>query len=61
MKQRAAVKSRKGFTIVELILALAITAIIGVSVYNIFWTAMKLDDKMRHVLDIYFVLIVVYV
>jgi len=53
MKQRAAVKSRKGFTIVELILALAITAIIGVSVYNIFWTAMKLDDKMRHVHDSY--------
>ena len=30
---------------------MVITAIIGVSVYNMFWSAMKLDDKMRRVHD----------
>jgi prepilin-type N-terminal cleavage/methylation domain-containing protein len=43
----------KGFTLVELLLGLAIAAIIGVSVYNIFWSAVKLDDKMRRVHDNY--------
>jgi len=43
----------KGFTLIELLLGMAITAIIGVCVYNIFWSAMKLDDKMRHVQDNY--------
>lgn len=44
---------KNGFTLVELLLGLAITAIIGVSVYNMFWSAMKLDDKMRRVHDNY--------
>jgi prepilin-type N-terminal cleavage/methylation domain-containing protein len=43
----------KGFTLVELLLGLAISAIIGVSVYNMFWSAMKLDDKLRHVHENY--------
>jgi len=43
----------KGFTLVELILGLAIAAIIGLCVYNMFWQAMKLDDKMRHVHENY--------
>ena len=44
---------RVGFTLVELLLGLAITAIIGVCIYNMFWAAMKLDDKMRRVHDNY--------
>ena len=48
-----AVLNVNGFTLVELLLGLAITAIIGVSVYNMFWSAMKLDDKMRRVHDNY--------
>ena len=43
----------KGFTLVELLLGLAIAAIIGTSIYNMFWSAMKLDDKLRHVHDSY--------
>ena len=43
----------KGFTLVELLLGLVIGAIIGLCVYNMFWSAMKLDDKMRHVHDTY--------
>jgi|GEM_PF-3223955 len=43
----------KGFTVVELLLALAIGAIISVSAYNMFWSAMKLDDRMRRVHDNY--------
>jgi len=43
----------RGFTLVELLLGLAITAIIGISIYNMFWSAMKLDDKMRRVHDNY--------
>jgi prepilin-type N-terminal cleavage/methylation domain-containing protein len=43
----------KGFTLVELLLGLLIGAIIGVSVYNMFWASMKLDDKMRRVHDTY--------
>jgi len=42
-----------GFTLVELLLGLTITAIIGASVYNMFWSAMKLDDKMRRAHDSY--------
>jgi prepilin-type N-terminal cleavage/methylation domain-containing protein len=53
MKLKASVKRLNGFTIVELLLGLAIGAIIGVSVYNMFWSAMKLDDKMRRVHDNY--------
>ena len=43
----------RGFTLVELILGMAITAIIGLCVYNMFWSGVKLDDKMRHVHDNY--------
>jgi len=43
----------KGFTLIELILGSLITAIIGLCIYNMFWSAMKLDDKMRHVHDNY--------
>jgi prepilin-type N-terminal cleavage/methylation domain-containing protein len=43
----------KGFTLVELILGLAITAIIGLSVYNVFWSSMKLDDRLRRMHDSY--------
>lgn len=53
MKLKAAFKRRNAFSLVELLLGLAVTAIIGVSVYNIFWSAMKLDDKMRRVHDNY--------
>jgi prepilin-type N-terminal cleavage/methylation domain-containing protein len=53
MNLKAAAKRRLGFTLVELLLGLAITAIIGASVYNMFWTSMKLDDKMRRVHDNY--------
>jgi prepilin-type N-terminal cleavage/methylation domain-containing protein len=42
-----------GFTLVELLLGLMIAAIIGVCVYNMFWTGLKLDDKMRRVHDNY--------
>ena len=42
-----------GFTLVELLLGLTISTIIGLSVYNMFWQAMKLDDKMRHVHENY--------
>jgi len=42
-----------GFTLIEIILGLAITAIIGLCIYNMFWSAMKLDDKMRRVHDNY--------
>ena len=46
-------KILNGFTLVELILGMAITAIIGLSVYNMFWQAMKLDDKMRRIHENY--------
>ena len=41
-------KTASGFTLVELLLALAIGAVIGVSVYNIFWSAiaMSVDDDV---------------
>ena len=44
---------RFGFTIIELLLGLAIAAIIGVGVYNIFWSSVKLDDRMRRIHDTY--------
>jgi len=50
---RFRVKYPNGFTLVELLLGLAIGAIIGVSVYNMFWASLKLDDKMRRVHDNY--------
>jgi prepilin-type N-terminal cleavage/methylation domain-containing protein len=53
MKLKAAVIHPDGFTLVELLLGLVISAIIGVSIYNMFWSAMKLDDKMRRVYDNY--------
>jgi prepilin-type N-terminal cleavage/methylation domain-containing protein len=53
MKIKAALPCRDGFSLVELLLGLAIAAIIGVCVYNMFWSAMKLDDRMRHVHDNY--------
>jgi len=43
----------QAFTLVELLLGLLIGAIIGLSVYNMFWSSMKLDDKMRHIHDDY--------
>lgn len=43
----------KGFTLVELLLGMMIGAIIGVSVYNMFWSAVKLDDKMRRIHENY--------
>jgi prepilin-type N-terminal cleavage/methylation domain-containing protein len=51
-------KIKKGFTLVELLLGLAISAIIGVSVYNMFWSAVKLDDKMRRVHDQYMAVLI---
>jgi prepilin-type N-terminal cleavage/methylation domain-containing protein len=45
--------NHKGFTLVELLLGLAIAAIIGTSVYNMFWSSMKLDDKLRRIHDNY--------
>src|SRR5580698_3940821 len=50
---KSKIKPHQGFTLIELLLGLAITAIIGVCVYNMFWSAMRLDDKMRHVHDNY--------
>ncbi len=47
------VKYTEGFSLIELLLGLAITAIIGLSVYNLFWSALKLDDKLRRVHDNY--------
>jgi len=43
----------KGFTLVELLLGAAIAAIIGATIYNMFWSAVKLDDKMRGVYEHY--------
>lgn len=43
----------KGFTLVELLLGLAISAIIGVSIYSVFWSALKLDDRMRSIHENY--------
>jgi len=53
MKHKRAVHGYKAFTLIELLLGLAITAIIGLSVYNMFWQSMRLDDKMRHVHENY--------
>jgi prepilin-type N-terminal cleavage/methylation domain-containing protein len=44
---------KNGFTLVELLLGLAIASIIGLSVYNMFWSGVKLDDKMRRIHDNY--------
>jgi prepilin-type N-terminal cleavage/methylation domain-containing protein len=41
------------FTLVELLLGLAIMAIIGVSVSNVFWSGLKLDDRLRRSHDNY--------
>ncbi len=49
MKLKRVFKWSKGFTLVELLLGLAITAIIGTCIASMFWSAMKLDDKMRRV------------
>ena len=46
-------RMKKGFTLVEILLAMSITAIIGVTIYNMFWSAVKMDEKMRHVHDDY--------
>lgn len=46
-------KEHDGFTLVEVLLGLVIMAIIGISVYNMFWTGMKLDDRMRRVHENY--------
>jgi len=53
MKPKRTIKLHLGFTLVELLLGLAITAIIGLSVYNMFWSSLKLDDKMRRIHDNY--------
>ena len=53
MTLKREVRQSTGFTLVEMILGLAITAIIGLCIYNMFWSAMKLDDKMRRVHDNY--------
>jgi prepilin-type N-terminal cleavage/methylation domain-containing protein len=53
MKIKRAEKYRNGFTLVELLLGLTIASIVGLCVYNMFWSAMKLDDKMRRVYDSY--------
>jgi len=53
MNHKHFIKFLSGFTLVELLLGLAISAIIGLSVYNMFWSAMKLDDKMRRIHDTY--------
>ena len=42
-----------GFTLVELLLGLAITAIIGVSVFSMFFSGVKLDDKLQHLHENY--------
>ena len=43
----------KAFTLIELLLALTIGAIVGLCIYNMFWSAVKLDDRMRRVHDNY--------
>jgi prepilin-type N-terminal cleavage/methylation domain-containing protein len=53
MRLIAPAKHQNGFTLVELLLGLAITAIIGTCVYNMFWTAIRMDDRMRRVHDNY--------
>lgn len=45
--------SEDAFSLVELLLGLAIFAIIASSVYNLFWSATKLDDRVRRVHDNY--------
>jgi prepilin-type N-terminal cleavage/methylation domain-containing protein len=49
----AHISQSKGFTLIELLLGIVIISIIGVSVYNVFWSGMKLDDKMRRMHDNY--------
>jgi len=53
MNIKALFKHSRAFSLVELLLGLAIAAIIGLCVYNMFWSAMKLDDKMRRVHESY--------
>ncbi len=38
---------KEGFTLVEVLLGAAIISVIGLAVSNVFWTSMKLDDKLR--------------
>jgi prepilin-type N-terminal cleavage/methylation domain-containing protein len=51
-------KQTHGFTLIELLLGLAIAAIVGVCIYNMFWSAMKIDDKMRRVHENYLELLI---
>ena len=53
MKHKENDTIKYGFTLVELLLGMVITAIIGLTVYNMFWQSMKLDDKMRRVHENY--------
>ncbi len=48
IRSRHAASSHEGaFTLIELLLGLAIAGIIGLSVYSLFWSGIKLDDKSR--------------
>jgi type II secretory pathway component PulJ len=49
---------RAGFTLVEVLLGLGICAIIGASVNNLFFSGIKLDDKLRRAHDNYLELLI---
>jgi prepilin-type N-terminal cleavage/methylation domain-containing protein len=53
MPEKLRVVSHKGFTLVEILLGLSITAIIGLSVCNLFWSGMKLDDRLKRLHENY--------
>ncbi len=53
-------RHNKAFSLIELLLGLAITAIIGVALYTIFWTGLKLDDRTRISHDQYVELLIAF-
>jgi prepilin-type N-terminal cleavage/methylation domain-containing protein len=42
-------RTSKAFTLIEVLLGLTIFAIIGVTLYNMFWMGMKIDDKANSI------------